>query len=58
MTTPNEDKKNSAQDLLNQIVIEHFKDKKQQQNRRKWRRVFWVTIAIVAVFYFFLCTQI
>ena len=53
MTPPNEDKNNSAQDLLNQIVIEHFKDKKQQQNRRKWRRVFWVTIAIVGVFYFF-----
>lgn len=53
MNPSNSDQDNSAQNLLNQIVIEHFKEKKQQQKRRKWRRIFFVTIVILGVFYFF-----
>ena len=53
MTLHNEDKNNSAQDLLNQIVVEHFKEKKQQQNRRKWRRIIIVILAVLGAFYFF-----
>lgn len=53
MTLHNEDKNNSAQDLLNQIVVEHFKEKKEQQTRRKWRRIIILLLVIAAVFYFF-----
>lgn len=53
MNQPNPDQENSAQNLLNQIVIEHFKEKKQQQNKRKWRRIFYVTVLVLGVFYFF-----
>ena len=53
MNQRNEDQNNSAQDLLNQIVIEHFKEKKQQHKRRLWRRILWVVVAVVGVFYFF-----
>ena len=53
MNLHNEDKNNSAQDLLNQIVVEHFKEKKEQQTRRKWRRIIILLLVIAAVFYFF-----
>jgi protease-4 len=53
MNPPKQDHETAAQDLLNQIVIEHFKEKKQQQNRRRWRRILVVTALIIGVFYFF-----
>ncbi|MGV3740496.1 MAG: S49 family peptidase [Gammaproteobacteria bacterium] len=53
MNQSNPDQENSAQNLLNQIVIEHYKEKKQLQNRRKWRRIFYVTVLVLGVFYFF-----
>lgn len=53
MSQSTQDKDNSAQDLLNQIVVEHFKEKKQQQTRRKWRRILIVTALIIGVVYFF-----
>lgn len=57
MNPPKQDPEHSAQDLLNQIVIEHFKEKKQQQKWRKWRRIFMVIAVIVGVFYFFYAHQ-
>ena len=53
MNPPNPEQENSAQNLLNQIVIEHFKEKKQEQKRRKWRKIIYVALLIVGVFYFF-----
>ena len=57
MTFHNDDKNDSAQDLLNQIVLGHFNEKKQQQIRRKWRRIFVVTFIVASVFYFFYAHQ-
>ncbi len=53
MTRQHPDKEHTAQDLLNQIVIEHFNEKKEKQTMRKWRRVIIVLAAIAGVFYFF-----
>lgn len=53
MSDENKDPKSSAQDLLNQIVVEHFNEKKQQKRRRKWTRILMLVMVIVVVFYFF-----
>ncbi len=54
MTLQNSDPKDqSSQDILNQIVIEHFKEKKEKKLWRKWRRIAFVSLIIAGVFYFF-----
>ncbi len=49
----NKDQKNSAQELLNQIVVEHFNEKREKKTRRKWLRILFVVMAVLGVFYFF-----
>lgn len=56
MNPSNQDQDNSPQTLLNQIVIEHFKEKKQAQKRRKWRRIFLCCTGYCGCFLFLLCT--
>ncbi|MCR9191656.1 MAG: S49 family peptidase [Gammaproteobacteria bacterium] len=53
MTEPNLDKDTSSQSLLNQIVVEHFKEKKQKRFWRRWRRIFFTLLVIAFSFYFF-----
>lgn len=49
----NKDQKNSAQELLNQIVVEHFNEKREKKTRRKWLRILFVVMAVLGIFYFF-----
>ncbi len=53
MLDENKNQNSSAQDLLNQIVVEHFNEKKQKRTRRKWIRILIVIMVILGVFYLF-----